>query len=236
MHAEKDGIVYYCKRPKEADWNEHEIAVHMLKRGFWEYFQMEFREEDVQRREDGKPYYAAKPDLKFNISHCRGGVAVVLSDKEVGIDVEGMRRVNRRMVKKCCSREEMEYVFGRRADSRKEILSRHSVISKKQDREEEKDALQEEEIRRFLHLWTLKESYVKMTGEGLRSSFDRVCFLPWDLQKMEEKEIREIKGVDSMCRHYVYSSGELMMALTVQWKKEKGDPDFMWREGFSFLE
>ena len=39
-----------------------------------------------------------------------------------------------------------------------------------------------------------------------------------------------------MCRHYVYSSGELMMALTVQWKKEKGDPDFMWREGFSFLE
>ena len=230
MNVGRDGVVYYCRRPDGADWNEHEIAVNLLKRGFLEFFQAKFREEDVMRREYGKPYYAANPNLKFNMSHCREGVAVVLSDREVGIDIESMRRVSSRMIKKCCSSEEVDYVFGRRADSQKEILSENPVMLRKQGGREENDVLQDAEIKRFLTLWTLKESCVKMTGEGLRTSFDRVCFCVQDLQKIGGKKVKEIMGFDSMCKHYVYSSEDLMLALTVQWGEEKGEPNFVWKE------
>lgn len=229
MNMGGDGIVYYCRRLERTGWNEHEVAVNLLKRGFWEFFQTKFREEDVQKREDGKPYYGANPNLKFNISHCREGVAIVLSAREVGVDVESMRKVNRRTVKRCCSREEMEYVFGGREDSQKKISSGHLSMLKEQDGKESSDVLQDAETKRFLTLWTLKESYVKMTGKGLRTSFDRVCFLPWDLQKAGEKEVKEIKGFNSRCRHYVCTPEDLMLALTVQWEEER-EPDFLWRE------
>lgn len=219
MRVGRDGVVYYYRRPQEAVWNEHEIAVYLLKRGFLDFFHREFREEDVIRKEYKKPYYAANPSLKFNISHCRSGVAVVLSDREVGVDIESMRRVNRRTVKKCCGREEMLYVFGKEND-----------ISKNQYEKKENDILQDTETKRFLALWTLKESYVKMTGEGLRTPFDHVCFLPPDWQRFEEKEVREIEGFDNACRSYLYAVKDLMLALTVRWEDEKREPDFVWEE------
>lgn len=226
----RDGIVYYCRRPQETVWNEHEIAVNMLKRGFRDFFQTEFREADVERKEYGKPYYAANPNLKFNISHCRDGVAVVISDREVGVDVESMRRVNRRTVKKCCSREEISYVFRERESSQEESISGNLVMPNHPCEKEENDILQDAEAKRFLTLWTLKESYVKMTGEGLRTSFDQVCFLPPDLQKMGEKEVKEIKGFDDNGRSYLYFAKDLILALTVQWGDEKRIPDFLWKE------
>ena len=230
MNVGRDGVVYYCRRPKEVDWNEHEVAVNMLKRGFLDFFQTKFREEDVMRREYGKPYYEANSNLKFNMSHCRGGVAVVLSDREVGIDVESMRRVSSRTIKKCCSDEEIDYVFGTWVDSQNEISSEHSFMLSKQGGREENNILQDAETKRFLTLWTLKESYVKMTGEGLRTSFDQVCFLPSDLQKIKEKEAKEIKGFNENGRSYLYVAKDLILALTVQWGDGKRVPDFVWKE------
>ncbi len=213
MGMKKNGMVYYCRKPISDEGSGHEIAMDLLKQGFRDFFQTDFREDLIKKNEYGKPYYAADPALKFNISHCRGGVAAVLSEKEVGIDAESMRRVNKRIVKKCCSREEFSYVFGGNADN-----------------QEKKDILQDAEAKRFLTLWTLKESYVKMTGEGLRVPFDRVCFLPPDLQKRKGKDVIEAEGFDSACRHYLYLAGDLMLALTVQWGDCEGEPDFGWRE------
>lgn len=40
----------------------------------------------------GKPYLTDHPDIHFNISHCRNAIAVAVSDRPVGIDVESIRK------------------------------------------------------------------------------------------------------------------------------------------------
>lgn len=213
MSTGNTGMIYYCRMSEQSGRSGHEIAVNMLKYGFREFFQTDFQEEAIQKHKFGKPYYAKNPDFKFNISHCKDGVAVVLSDREVGVDVESMRRVNGRTVKKCCSGEEMAYVFGDH-----------------EGRKEEMGILQDAETKRFLHVWTLKESYVKMTGEGLRVSFDQICFLSQSLQKAGGKGVKEIKGFDDACRCYLYTLQDLILALTVHWKNLESEPDFVWKE------
>lgn len=218
MNTGKNGMVYFCRMPEQSGWNGHEAAVKMLKYGFREFFQTDFKEEAVLRHANGKPYYGINPKLKFNISHCKDGAAVVVSDRDAGVDVESMRQVNSRVVKKCCSREEAVYVYG------------EMTRTWERKKEPAGEFLQEAEAERFLHLWTLKESYVKMTGEGLRTSFHQVCFSPRDLKRMKEEGKKVIKGFHGDCRHYLYCPGNLILALTVQWVEKEGEPDFLWKE------
>ena len=87
---------------------------------------------------NGKPFFRDLPDIHFNLSHCRKGVACIVSDKEVGIDIEEIGRGNRQLA---------EYVLN--ADEIAEM-----------------DAAEDSEIV-FTKYWTMKESYLKLTGEGL---------------------------------------------------------------------
>lgn len=84
--------------------------------------------------------------IHFNISHCKGMVACALAPCPVGVDVESGRLVTEALIKKVCATWEKDYIRG-------------------QEQEE-----------RFLRIWTLKESYLKMTGEGLRVPLPSVSF------------------------------------------------------------
>ena len=59
-----------------------------------ELLRSEFGVQDlhIEVGEHGKPYLADHPDIHFNISHCQKAVAVSVSDKPVGVDVESFRR------------------------------------------------------------------------------------------------------------------------------------------------
>ncbi|MCM1561844.1 MAG: 4'-phosphopantetheinyl transferase superfamily protein [Butyrivibrio sp.] len=130
---------------------QKEISKKMLEQGFSQFFEEKFLWENVTREEHGKPLYAL--GRFFNISHCHDGVAVALARVPVGVDIEGSRRVKTSTVRKCMDEEEKAYI----GDLAGEWL----------DKEQEK---------RFFHLWTLKESYVKMTGEGIRMPLNQICF------------------------------------------------------------
>lgn len=47
---------------------------------------------ETAKGEGGKPFFPDRPDLCFNLSHSRGGVACALHDKAVGVDIEGLRQ------------------------------------------------------------------------------------------------------------------------------------------------
>lgn len=101
------------------------------------------------RSELGKPSLAERPDVHFNLSHAKGIAACVVSDRECGIDCEGIRDYRPNVVKRAFSEEEqrlLEAVSG-----------------------EERDRL-------FTRLWTLKESYVKALGEGIAYPLNKVSF------------------------------------------------------------
>ncbi|MCQ2117369.1 MAG: 4'-phosphopantetheinyl transferase superfamily protein [Bacteroidales bacterium] len=92
----------------------------------------------------GKPYFLNYPGIFFNISHCHRGIACAVLDKPVGVDIEEIQ-FDEDLAKVIFNQKELEAV--RSAD---------------------------EPAVKFTDLWTRKESFLKLTGEGLRDNLKDV--------------------------------------------------------------
>lgn len=90
---------------------------------------------------NGKPVFSEHPEIHFNLSHAGDYVVCVVSQWEVGVDIEGNRAVRASIENRFFSEEECRWI--QEADSKR----LHSE--------------------RFFRLWTLKEAYSKLTGEGI---------------------------------------------------------------------
>ena len=101
------------------------------------------REDDILLLEDerGAPYIDGI-DVHVSISHAGDYVVCAISDRPVGIDIEKIKPVSRRIAERTFSRSELEYLNC--------------------DGEMRGDALV-----RFYEIWTAKEAYAKMKGAGL---------------------------------------------------------------------
>lgn len=95
------------------------------------------------RTDNGKPFLA-NSDVHFNMSHSGDWVVCAVGLSEIGIDVERMRQTDNR---------DMHVFF---AKSESELLNRAKPYA---------------QADLFYRLWTLKESYVKYCGTGLRHPF-----------------------------------------------------------------
>lgn len=84
--------------------------------------------------------------LDFSLSHSGKYAVLAVSDKPVGVDVERLRGNRLNVAKRCFHKKEYEDIM---ALQRKESCDR-----------------------RFLEYWTMKEAYVKRTGDGLRIPLD----------------------------------------------------------------
>ena len=85
-----------------------------------------------------------KPEIEgifFNLSHSKNMVICAVSDKAVGCDIEQVSVAPEKVAERFFSEAEQRY------------LSQYSG---------------EEKNKEFYRLWTMKESYMKMTGEGMR--------------------------------------------------------------------
>lgn len=103
--------------------------------------------------EFGKP--ALAPDcagcgLRFNISHTRGIAACAIARDEVGVDVEASdRRTDFAIADRYFAPEEVEVVQSAPAKRKAAV---------------------------FFRFWTLKEAFIKATGEGLRRPLNSFSF------------------------------------------------------------
>lgn len=98
----------------------------------------------IEKTKFGKPYLKDYPNIHFNLSHTKGVTVFALSDKEVGIDIERIKKFNERIPIKFFSNNEQNYIF--------------------QKNEGQKT--------RFHEIWTRKEAYVKWLGIGMRKPFN----------------------------------------------------------------
>lgn len=141
---------------------QQEQAFTVLSYAMEQRYGVKICSENIAKKENGKPYFVMldeflKGGIEFNLSHCKNGIAVAISDCGVGIDIEGNRKVPNRVIEKCFSREEQTFLS--QADETQEA---------------------------FRSLWTLKESYVKMTGEGLTKKLSQITFsLPDDSKESD---------------------------------------------------
>ena len=118
-----------------------------------------FSENDLKYSENEKPFV---DNLFFNVSHAGDYVVGVLSDCEVGCDIEKNSKAPLEVAEHYFYSTELEYI--RSADDKN---------------------------RAFFTLWTLKESYMKMTGKGMSLALDSFEVIPTEngfiLGKSSEK-------------------------------------------------
>lgn len=102
--------------------------------------------------DNGKPYILHYPMIEFNISHSHDKVMCILSPDGIktGCDIELVKPGKLKIAKRFFGKSEYEML--------------DSLCN-----ENEKDVL-------FTELWTLKESFIKCTGEGLGRSMDSFEF------------------------------------------------------------
>ncbi len=118
------------------------------------------------RRNKGKPYSIDDPELYFNMSNTGSIVVIAFSrDGEVGIDIEQKRAL-----------PDLDELINRNFTS-----SEIKFINSKP----------KEKINRFFRFWTVKESYLKAIGEGMRLLPDSIEF------SLEKDRIRQlsVKGI-----------------------------------------
>jgi len=86
----------------------------------------------------GKPYCKSHPHIYFSLSHSNNFVALAISDKEVGIDIEKLRPAKDALVSRVCSLREIDTI-----------------------------AQSENPHIKFTEIWTKKEAYLKALGTGI---------------------------------------------------------------------
>jgi 4'-phosphopantetheinyl transferase len=121
--------------------------------------------------------------VAFNVSHSDRMVCCALSRRLVGVDVETYRQLDLRLMRGQFSSSELERM----------------------------DALSGENAQRLaIQLWTLKESYVKMTGSGLGVPLGKLSFT------LENNRAGlSIEGVQSRCKFRLYSLDHDRYSLAV---------------------
>jgi 4'-phosphopantetheinyl transferase len=106
---------------------------------------------DFCYNEYGKPYFTSVVAQQFampffSISHCKDAIAVVVSDREVGIDVESRHRhTTDSLVESVMNENEQEYIASR-----------------------------PEQDTAFIELWTKKEAVLKQRGTGITDHLKNV--------------------------------------------------------------
>ena len=126
---------------------QRETSRALLEEGLSREYGIDAGKRGIMKDAWGKPYLQGRQDIHFNISHCRGGVALSLSSCRTGIDIERARPFSPITAEK--------------------VLNKAELLSVQQSEEPE---------RVFFRFWTLKESYVKAIGTGLAYPLNEVCF------------------------------------------------------------
>ena len=99
----------------------------------------------MERNIHGKPFLVHHPEVYFNLSHCKSGIAVVIDFSPVGIDIENFRHSSLALINRTMNPAEAEWI-------------RYSA----------------DPVEAFTQYWTKKEAVVKLRGTGITDDLHRV--------------------------------------------------------------
>ena len=117
----------------------------------------------------GKPYIKERKDIFFNVSHSGEYVLCAFSDTPVGVDIEKKGKLR--------------------------LAVAHRFFHAEEIRQLEDIWEEEKQVELFYRLWSVKESFLKYTGEGLSASLSafRVKFEQAIVLLRQGMEKREVK-------------------------------------------
>lgn len=104
------------------------------------------KEIEIGTGQQGKPYIRGCEHFQYNISHSGEYVVLAYGCDPLGVDIEQIRNKDVAVARRCFTEKEYAYVIqggGDFADGHGDVQTR------------------------FSRIWTMKESYLKLTGEGI---------------------------------------------------------------------
>ena len=140
---------------KKCDDLTTDEAVLMLAREYCTLVGIPEGDLTIARTEKGKPYFLNNNSVHFSVSHSGGIFACAFSDEVIGIDIQ-------------------EY------KNRPDEEERCRKIARRFFHPDEMDALDADTVSAFYNIWTAKEAYVKLTGQGIDGDFAEFCIFDLD--------------------------------------------------------
>ena len=141
----------------------------------------------------GKPLCCLPKDFHFNISHSGKWVVIAAGNCNVGIDVEEIRRDKCEDVIDCFSVSENLYV------------NCEDLVEQK---------------KRFIHIWSMKESFVKYLGTGLKTNFNSFCVDPYS------GKVHYITEVQPVIKSWLFDKDYYMSLCCQQEIEEQKEIEF----------
>ena len=129
------------------------------------------REKEMQYgfTENGRPFFENRPDIYFSISHSGMKAVAAFSDGEIGADIEKIKNADLKIAKRFFNEKEYEYL--------------NSISDS------------EKQTSEFYRLWTMKESYMKFTGLGMKLPLDSFCIEQGERASCGETVFYEYDGI-----------------------------------------
>ena len=128
------------------------------------------RSEEYTLGEWGKPSFRYHPDIHFSLSHSGDFALCSIGDKPAGNDIERIRPGRLHVADRFFTAEERNFLYA---------------------------GQDEEEItERMFRIWTMKESFLKVTGRGMTLPLQE-----FSVVVDEEQKIRVIQNFDEMTYH-----------------------------------
>lgn len=148
----------------------------------------------VGYQEGGKPFLTDYPEVHFNVSHSGDYVCCAVADKPVGIDIQRHTPVREGIAKR----------FFTLQDNRQLLLC---------------DADQREKM--FFRMWSIKESYIKLTGKGIGQGLDSFE-IDWKMKAVFEKNSESAAAFfeeQNCLQGYSFCVCYRIPGETVEWKE-----------------
>lgn len=102
---------------------------------------------EIRYNDYGKPFLK-NIQLYFSLSHSNKWVVCGWSNNEIGVDIEKIDKINIDIAKSLFCKAEYDYI---------------------------KSGKEHEQCKKFIQIWTLKESYIKYIGKGLTIPLNSFC-------------------------------------------------------------
>jgi len=163
----------------------------LLKYALEKYYNLEYAKEIIAEDEFGKPHLRNK-QIYFNISHSGNWTVLVCYINDAGIDLEKIETPSYEIMSKNFTRKEIE-----------QIKNSDMQIKAKQ----------------FYKMWTLKESYIKMLGQGLSIPLDSFSINMRDQISINVKDINR-QTTDINFKLFYPDSEHIMSVCLRNYNKE----------------
>ncbi len=136
---------------------------------------------NIENDEKGKPYVSNFENIHFSLSHSGEMILLAVDNSRIGADTEQVKKNHADVAKSFFTNNEYKYISN-----------------------------SENPTKKFYMVWTMKEAYLKMTGEGITSGLDN-----FDVFSTKFKE---------MLKTYSYNSKYMIAICRDSWKKEDLKP------------